>query len=133
MRNRSLFPLLSALLLLPTAASAQLRFQPPPPASRLHLLPAPAGEVLRVVPVADTLGRRPSYWKTGFWLGLATGVALGTLVVIDPPPSDLKQSTSRRLYDGFLVAALVGIPLSVIGGLIGDAFKKPVSAGALSP
>jgi ABC-type nitrate/sulfonate/bicarbonate transport system permease component len=133
MRNRSLLPLLTVLLLVPTAASAQLRFQPPPPSSRLDLRAQPSGEVPRVVPVADTLMRRPTYWKTGFWLGVATGVALGTLVVIDPPASDLRLTTSRRLYDGFLVASLVGIPLSVIGGLIGDAFKKPVSAGPLSP
>jgi ABC-type nitrate/sulfonate/bicarbonate transport system permease component len=133
MRNRSLLSLLVVLLLLPIAAPAQLRFQPPPPSSRLDTRVQPATNALRLVPVADTLGRRPSYWKTGFWLGVATGVALGTIVVIDPPASDVRVKTSRRIYDGFLVAALVGVPLGVIGGLIGDAFKKPVSASPLSP
>lgn len=133
MRNRSSLSLLTALLFLPTAASAQLRFEPPPPSSRLDTRVRPPREVLRLVPIADTLRRRPSYWKTGFWLGVATGVALGTLVVIDPPGSDLRLKTSRRIYDGFLVAALVGVPLGVIGGLIGDAIKKPIPPDLASP
>ncbi len=79
MRNRSFLPLLAVLLLLPTAASAQLRFQPPLPASRLTTLPL----FLRATPfriaIADTVRRR-SDWQEGFWMGAATGAALGTRV-----------------------------------------------------
>jgi len=128
MRNRSLLPLLTALLLLPTAASAQLRFQPPPPSSRLDTRVPMPREALRLVPVADTLRRRPSYWQTGFWMGAAGGTIFGMLAGLTYGYEG-RVSTWKRVGDGLTLSVLLGGPLAVIGGFIGDAFKKPVEIG----
>lgn len=132
MRNRALFPLLTVLLLVPTAASAQLRFQPPPPASRLDTrAPMPSG-ALRLVPVADTLRRRPSYWQAGWWTGVAVGALLGTAISVGNREG-YPDSFGERVWASLVIGTAIGVPLGVIGGLIGDAFKKPVSAAPLSP
>ncbi|MBK7595769.1 MAG: hypothetical protein IPJ11_11120 [Gemmatimonadetes bacterium] len=42
-----------------------------------------------------------------------------------PPLGESKGvSTGERIYDGFIVAGIVGVPLGVIGAMIGDASKK---------
>jgi hypothetical protein len=131
MRNRYLLSLSIGLLLLPTAASAQLRFQPPQPFSRLDTRPLRLRESPYRVAIADTL-RRQSYWQTGFWMGAATGAALGVLFAATYGYEG-KVTTGKRIEDGLITTAIVGGPLAVIGAFIGDAFKKPVSSGAGVP
>ena len=124
MRNRLLLALLVALSLAPTAASAQLRFQPPRQYSRLDTRPLKLRESPYRVALADSV-RRETRWKDGLFVGVGIGLVLGTIAVFAPPLGDSKgSSTGERIYDGFLVAGIVGVPLGVIGAMIGDASKK---------
>ena len=124
MRNRLLLALLVALSLAPTAASAQLRFQPPQQHSRLDTRPLKLRESPYRVALADSV-RRETRWKDGLFVGVGIGLVLGTIAVFAPPLGDSKgSSTGERIYDGFLVAGIVGVPLGVIGAMIGDASKK---------
>lgn len=127
MRDCSPLPLLIALVLLPTVAGAQV----PQQLSRLDTRPRSLPEARYRVAIADS-ARRQSYWQNGFWMGAATGAALGALFAATNGYEG-KVSTKTRIRDGLLITAIVGAPLAVIGAFIGDAFKKPVSSGATVP
>ena len=124
MRNRSSLSLLIGLLLLPTAACAQVRFPPPQQFSSLDTRPLPLPETRYRIAIADSV-RRETRWKDGLLVGVGIGVVLGVVSVFAPPLGDSRgASTGERIYDGFLVAGIVGVPLGVIGAMIGDASKK---------
>lgn len=131
MRNISSLSLLTAFLLFPTVAGAQMRFQPPPHSSRLDTRPVQLLEPPYRVAIADSV-RRASYWREGFWMGAATGAALGVLFAATFGYEG-KVTTGKRIEDGLITTAIVGGPLAVIGAFIGDAFKKPVSSGTTVP
>lgn len=124
MRKRTSLSLWIGLLLLPAAASAQIRFQPPQQFSRLDTRPLQLRESPYRIAIADS-ARRETRWKDGLLVGVGIGVVLGVIAVFAPPLGESKGvSTGERIYDGFIVAGIVGVPLGVIGAMIGDASKK---------
>ncbi len=131
MLNRSVLPLWAVLLLIPSAASAQLRFQPPPPAFRLDARPLTLREPFYPFAIADTVHRQ-TYWQDGWWTGVAIGAVLGTVFAFGNREG-YPNTFAEKVNVSILASAFIGVPLGVIGGLIGDAFKKPVSATPASP
>ncbi|MBK9547778.1 MAG: hypothetical protein IPO52_01395 [Gemmatimonadetes bacterium] len=122
MRNHTSLSLLIALLLL-RPWRAQVRFQPPAVLPARHS-PLQLRESRYRIAIADSV-RRETRWKDGLLVGVGIGVVLGVVSVFAPPLGDSRgASTGERIYDGFLVAGIVGVPLGVIGAMIGDASKK---------
>jgi|CXWL01.1.fsa_nt_gi multidrug efflux pump subunit AcrB len=121
MGKRTSLSLLIALLLLPTVASAQVRYQPPQRISRLETRPLKLRESPYRIAIADSV-RRESYWQKGLWIGVVTGVILGTVVAIDNGGE--RASASEKLSNAFVLSGFFGVPLGVIGAMIGDAAKK---------
>ena len=122
MRNRLLLALLVALSLAPTAASAQLRFQPPRQYSRLDTRPLKLRESPYRVALANSV-RRETYWQNGWWTGFGLGMLLGTAVMVGNREGYPHTFFEKVRASAFLGSA-IGVPLGIIGGMIGDASKK---------
>ena len=67
--------------------------------------------------------RRETYWQNGWWTGFGLGMLLGTVVMVGNREGYPHTFFEKVKASVFLGAAL-GVPLGVIGGLIGDAAKK---------
>jgi hypothetical protein len=122
--------LLAALFLLPGTASAQLRFQPPSASSPLNVRPWAPHSPIRVASVSDSV-RPQTRWQEGWWAGVAFGAVFGTLIAFGPDEG--KPGFFTRVGNAGLFTGLIGLPLGVIGGLIGSTSKKPVANSAPSP
>ena len=122
MRIRVQLSLLLALLLVPTVAGAQVRYQPPQQFSRLDTRPLQLLESPYRIALADSL-RRESYWQNGWWTGFGLGMLLGTVVSVGNREGYPHTFFEKVKASVFLGAAL-GVPLGVIGAMIGDASKK---------
>lgn len=110
----------------PTASSLRIR-----PGSAAPRIAAPAPPEIRAsTQMPDSL-RPQTNWQRGFWTGIGIGAILGTLIATSDVEGD--PSLGNRAYHAFLFTGLIGLPLGVIGGLIGDASKKPVSPAPASP
>ena len=122
MRNRLLLALLAALSLAPSAAIAQLRFQPPQPFSRLDTRPLHRRESPYRIAIADSV-RRETYWQNGWWTGFGLGMLLGTVVMVGNREG-YPHTFFEKVRASIFLGSAIGVPLGVIGGLIGDAAKK---------
>jgi cation transporter-like permease len=63
---------------------------------------------------------------------VAVGALLGTAISVGNREG-YPDGAGEKIWASLVIGTAIGIPLGIIGGLIGDAFKKPVSAGPLSP
>ncbi len=106
------------------ANSPSLRIQPTSAALRL-VIPAPSAisqKNLERLQFADST-RQPTYWQNGLWMGVGTGVVLGTLLGFSNG-GEPAVSTKEKFTNSFLLSGVIGMPLGVIGALIGDTMKR---------
>lgn len=108
------------------AQQPSLRIQPTSVAPRRVAPSLVTAAPVRFAPLQLTDStRQPTYWQKGLLIGAATGVALGMMAGLSNL-GEPSTSTSEKISNSFLLSGVLGMPLGVIGGLIGNSFRKPV-------